>query len=161
MSYTLEKPYTQKQKNDFIVEYNHNFALIIVENERGLFALEPNEIFLNGEIVIDENYEAKVKAREREMLDRLSLTKADFWIALLDKGITKSMVREKLDLIPDENLREKTIIRFDDAEKYWRGDPSMNVLGQMFGIEPEDLDYLFQNGKLPDKNLPKDGDINE
>ena len=161
MSYILEKPYTQKQRNDFIVEYNHNLALKIVENENALFALEPNEIFIDGEIIVDENYEAKVKARERELLNKLTMTKADFWIALIDKGITKSMVREKLNLIPDETLRAKTIIRFDDAEKYWRGDPSMDILGNMFEITPEDLDYLFQNGKLPDEILQVGGSINE
>ena len=161
MSYKLEKPYTQQQRNDFIVKYNHNLALKIEETDEALYALENNEILLDGKPIYDPDFEEKQRIEQRTILNRLTLTKADFWIALLDRNITKSMVREKLILIPDEKLREKTLIRFDDAEKYWRGDESMDIVAGMFGIEPEELDYLFQNGHLPEELLQKGADINE
>lgn len=91
----------------------------------------------------------EIKQKERQRLDALNLTKADFWIALLEKDITKEMVKEKINLIPDEKLKAKTLIRLDEADHFWRGDASMNIIGGMFGIMPEDLDYLFENGELP------------
>ena len=88
---------------------------------------------------------------KRERINSLNLTKADFWIALLDGGITKDMVKEKIQLIPDEILKIKTLIRLDEADHFWRGDASMDVIGAMFGITSDDLDYLFENKALPSK----------
>lgn len=59
MSYKLEKPYSDEQRADFIVDYNHQQGLKIEETEGALFALEANEIFIDGEIQIDPDYEAK------------------------------------------------------------------------------------------------------
>ena len=53
MSYELEKPYTDEQRADFIVEYNHNQGLRIEETDLYLFALEANEIMGEKEIEID------------------------------------------------------------------------------------------------------------
>lgn len=39
----LKKPYTQKERMDFIVEYNHNQGLIISENEEYIFAYVKTE----------------------------------------------------------------------------------------------------------------------
>jgi hypothetical protein len=38
--YELKKPYTNKQRCDFIVKYNHNQGLLIKETEEGLVAYE-------------------------------------------------------------------------------------------------------------------------
>lgn len=59
MSYKLLKPYTQQEKNDFIVEHNHNKSLKIEETSIALYALLPNEIMVNGEPTADPDYEAK------------------------------------------------------------------------------------------------------
>ena len=70
MSYEIKKPITEKQKVDFIVEYNHNQGLKIEEGTdtyeddeltfKGdfLFALEPNEIMETVEnfLVREEGY---------------------------------------------------------------------------------------------------------
>ena len=65
MSYKLKKPYSDEQKADFIIEYNHNQNLTIEEGtdtyEHGdltfkgdfLFALEKNEIMSIVESEID------------------------------------------------------------------------------------------------------------
>ena len=109
----------------------------------------------NEAIILDPNYEEKQKQKRQEELNNLNLTKADFWIALLDRDITKAMVKDKINLIQDEKLKAKTLIRLDDADHFWRGDPSMDIIGAMFGITPEDLNYLFTNKSLPE------GEINE
>lgn len=131
----LNKPYTEEQRANFIVQQNHNNGYEIKETETALEAWGYTE---------EEEQE-----QERERINALNLTKADFWIALLDRDITKAMVKAKIELIPDETLKAKTLIRLDEADHFWRGDPSMDVIGAMFGITPSDLDYLFENKELP------------
>lgn len=102
------------------------------------------------EIITEDTEEIERRRQaEIERIKNLRMTKADFWIALLDKNITKEMVKEKINLIPDETLRTKTLIRIDDADNFWRGDLSMNTVGAMFGISSEELDYLFEHGEFP------------
>jgi len=59
MSYKLLKPYTQQEKNDFIVKYERNQGLKTEETSIALYALLPNEIMVNGEPTVDPDYEAK------------------------------------------------------------------------------------------------------
>ena len=136
---TLNKPYTEKQRADFIVENNHQYGYEIKETETALEAWG-----------LTEEEEAEKEAEEEaKRIANLNLTKADFWIALLDGGITKDMVKEKINLIPDETLKAKTLIRLDEADHFWRGDPSMDIIGAMFGLSPDDLTYLFEHKELP------------
>lgn len=59
MSYKLLKPYTQQEKNDFIVKYERNQGLKTEETSIALYALLPNEIMVNNEPTVDPDYEAK------------------------------------------------------------------------------------------------------
>ena len=136
---TLNKPYTEKQRADFIVENNHQYGYEIKETETALEAWG-----------LTEEEEAEKEAEEEaKRIANLNLTKADFWIALLDGGITKDMVKEKINLIPDETLKAKTLIRLDEADHFWRGDAAMDIIGAMFGLSPDDLTYLFEHKELP------------
>lgn len=56
MSYKLEKPYTNYQYADFIVEHNNKR---IEETETALYALEANEMIQNGVTILNPNYEAE------------------------------------------------------------------------------------------------------
>ena len=136
---TLNKPFTDKQRADFIVENNHQYGYEIKETETALEAWG-----------LTEEEEAEKEAEEEaKRIANLNLTKADFWIALLDGGITKDMVKEKINLIPDETLKAKTLIRLDEADHFWRGDAAMDIIGAMFGLSPDDLTYLFEHKELP------------
>lgn len=132
---TLNKPFTVNQKMDFIVKQNHQNGYEIKETKAALEAWGYTE--------------EEKQQQERERINALNLTKADFWIALLDRNITKAMVKAKIELIPDETLKAKTLIRLDEADHFWRGDPSMDIIGAMFDITPADLNYLFENKALP------------
>lgn len=77
MSYKIEKPCTDAQRADFIVEYNHRQNLRIEETEDAIFALLDNEVFENGVPKINENYE-KEKTAERR-----SLFQKDFFLTSL------------------------------------------------------------------------------
>lgn len=57
MAYVLKKPYiNEAEKYDFIVKYNHAMQLLIEEDDYALYALEPNEMFVDGEVIINHNY---------------------------------------------------------------------------------------------------------
>lgn len=68
MSYTLNKPYTDIQRADFIVEYNHRQGLKIEETTSAIYALEAWEL-LDGDTVID-NTEAYNDAQAQQRQEK-------------------------------------------------------------------------------------------
>lgn len=140
MYYTIQNNSVLTSENRDVLMRFYNEALELpADYEQGKY------IAVDGELVLNPNWEQEQQRR----IAQLNLTKADFWIALLDRNITKAMVKEKIELIQDETLKAKTLIRIDEADHFWRGDASMDVIGAMFGLTPDDLNYLFENGELP------------
>lgn len=110
----------------------------------------------DGEKVIENpNYETDKQARLREELDRLTLTPADVERALykakgMDFEDLKTLIAEK---IPNIDLKGLAI-EFR-AKDFYRGATAnhlrlFDVVGQLLGYTPDDMDYLFQNGELPE-----------
>lgn len=128
----LNKPYTEKERIDFIVEQNHQKGYEIKESETALEAWG---------YTTDE-----LAQKERQRLDLLNLTKADVLLALYhDKGITPDDIKEMLkDNVP-------ALIKFDYASTYYRGDAVVNTLGLALGYTTEEMDYLFENKTFPPK----------
>lgn len=87
MSYKLEKPYTDEDYANFVVEHNHNNGRMIEESETAVYALEPNEIMLDGEPVINPNYELELK--EMELKTRISKIKHE--LAEIDRKRIRAM----------------------------------------------------------------------
>ena len=83
---------------------------------------------------------------ERQRLDMLNLTKADVLLALYeDKGLTPDDIKAMIkDNIP-------ALIKFDYASSYYRGDEVVNTLGLALGYTVEEMDYLFEHKKFPEK----------
>ena len=91
MSYKLEQPYTDIEKADFIVEYNHKKNLKIVENNNTIFALEANEIMgTDGKPIINPNYETELAQKEAERISKLTCTKRNFALMLQKLGVSYS-----------------------------------------------------------------------
>lgn len=158
MSYKLNKPFTDKQRADFIVEYNHNLRLTINETSTALYALEAFEKLVDDEVVDNTvEYQQQQAQKERQRLDLLNLTKADVLLALYeDKGITPEDIKTMLkDNVP-------ALIKFDYASSYYRGDEVVNALGLALGYTTEEMDYLFENKTFPPKPVepvePADAD---
>lgn len=150
MSYKLQKPYKNKQKFDFIVNYNHRKGLKIEETKEALFALEPNEIMENDVPVIDPDYEEKRKLAEKERIARLPLTKREVFLALYKaKSITPEQIKAQI-------TEPEALIEFEYANEYFRGNPLIDLIGAKLGYTSDDLDYLFINKELPEK--PVNGD---
>ena len=145
---------------DTIFNFNSNIELMLANGFKPVVEVEkPDYPYIltyedEGDYIteVTTKDEAEIERRRQAEIERiknLKMTKADFWIALLDKNVTKQMVKDKINLIPDELLRTKTLIRLDDADNFWRGDPSMDIVGAMFNISPEELNYLFEHKEFP------------
>lgn len=81
MAYKLEKPYTDFERADFIVEYNHKRGMLIEETEDGtLYALEKNEIMVNGVAEINPNYEEELSAQRENLFNREFFQTSLGWI---------------------------------------------------------------------------------
>lgn len=99
--------------------------------------------FLDGEIVIDEEYDLKQEAKRQEKLAKLKLTKREVFLALYkDKGITPAQIKAQ---IPSD----EALIEFEYANEYYRGNPLIDMVGNLLGYTKEQLDYLFEHKELP------------
>ena len=99
----------------------------------------------NEKLIINPNYDEDKKAQEREKILRLSLTKREVFLALYAaKGITPEQVRGSI-------TDTAALIEFDYATEYYRGNPLIDAIGSQLGYTTEDLDYLFINKVLPEK----------
>ena len=152
MGYKLEQLYTNKERADFIVEYNHKMGLQIEETSSAIYALEPWEyIDEQGEIAQDkESWEKEQAQKERERIAQLSLTKREVFLALYkDKGITPEQIKAQIQ-------SPQALIEFEYANDYFRGNPLIDLIGQTLGYTSADLDYLFENKELPEINEEKE-----
>lgn len=145
MSYKLKKPYTEKQKMDFIVQYNHNQGLRLEESETALYALEEWEL-LEGDEVIDntEAYEAEQAAKEAERVSKLTCTKRVFALMLQELGITYTMLKQLI------ATNEQAQLEWDLCVELERQNPLLDVMALQLGITSEQLDGLFKyaNGEI-------------
>lgn len=144
MSYKLEKPYTNKQKADFIVEYNHKLGLKIEEFEGNVFALEKNELLQNGHIIINPNYEKELEQKEKERISKLTCTKRNFALMLQKLGITYTQLK---DLI---SKNEQALMEWDLCVELERSNPLLDKMAAELDIMPETLDKMFKyaNGEI-------------
>ncbi len=79
----------------------------------------------------------------RKRLNKLSLTKREVFLPLYKaKGITPEQVRASI-------TDTEALIEFDYATEYYRGNPLIDTIGAQLGYTSDDLDYLFENKKLP------------
>ena len=128
----LIKPYTDKERMDFIVEQNHKNGYEIRETETALEARGYTE--------------EEIKKQERKRLDNLSMTRGDVFEALiLARGLGKAQIRamiEKAEL--DDITKALYLNRFDEALDFYRGFPVFNMLGKKLGVTPKQLDDFFE-----------------
>ena len=129
---TLQKPYTDKQRIDFVVEQNHQKGYEIKETETSIEAWGYTE--------------EEIKKQERKRLDNLSMTRGDVFEALiLAKGLTKPQIRAMIEQAELDTVTKALYLnRFDEALEFYRGYPIFDMLGQVLGITGEMLDKFFE-----------------
>ena len=67
MSYKLDKPYTDEEYANFVVEHNHNNGRTIEETETAVYALEANEMMSWQEV--EEEIQVEVEPAEYETVE--------------------------------------------------------------------------------------------
>lgn len=127
----LNKPYTENERLNFIVQQNHKQGYEIKETDKALEAWGYTE--------------EEIEEQKREQINSLSLTKREVFLALYkDKGITPEAIRAQI-------TDPVALIEFDYANDYFRGNPLIEQIGLALGYTTEELDYLFENGELPER----------
>lgn len=116
------------------------FRTIEVEEEKKVGSHK--ETIVTKGLVLNPDFENEEQAKERDRLNHLSLTKREVFLALYrDKGLTPEMIRSQI-------KDPEALIEFDYANEYFRGNPLIEKIGLMLGYTTEQLDNLFENGKL-------------
>ena len=124
--------YTDKQRQDFIVTYNHNQGYEIKETETSIEAW---------------GYTDEEKEREeRKRLDGLKMTRGDVFEALiLARGLTKPQIRAMIENAElDAMTKALYLNRFDEALDFYRGFPVFDMLGKELGVTPKQLNDFFE-----------------
>ena len=149
---TLQKPYKENERMDFIVQYNHQLGYTIEETETELQALGYTE--------------EELAQAERERIAHLSLTRGDvFRGLLLARGVTRLQLRGMIEANEQltEVQKEMALIDFDEALNFYRGNALIDTVGLALGIEPAQLDCFFETNDytclLPP--VPEDETIEE
>ena len=120
----LQKPYTDEERCNFIVEYNHQQGFEIRETETELQAWGYTE---------EEEQE-----QEKERIKMLSCTKRDFALMLQELGVTYSQLKA---LIASS---EQAQLEWDLCERLYRFNPLLDVMAGQLGITSEQLDTIFK-----------------
>jgi hypothetical protein len=144
MSYILEKPFTNIERLNFIVKYNHNKGLTIKETALALYALEANEIMQDGEPIVNPDYEKEQEEKRKEHIQALTCTKRDFALILQKFGITYSQLKELI------STNEKAQLEWDLCTGLLRSNPLIDLMASQLNITSEQLDnlFLYANGEL-------------
>ena len=143
-----------------------NNGLLIAENRQALERFYDNVlelpedyeqgkyIVVEGELVLNPDWEEEKKREERERLDGLTLTPADVERALykakaMDFEDLKALIVERIPAIDIKALS----IEFR-AKNFYRGAEASGMrlfdgVGALLGYSSEDMDYLFEHKQLP------------
>lgn len=145
MSYKLEQPYTDKQRADFIVLHNHQNGRKIEEGVNGeLFALEPYEKLVDGEVIDNtQEYEQEQARKEAERIAMLNLTATD-----VERAIYKAKGLDFNDVISLVEKQKATIdikaLQIElKANNFYRGNPYIDAVGTILRFTKEQLDKFF------------------
>lgn len=132
----LNKPYTENEKINFIIQYNHRLGCVIEETENSLQAWEYTK--------------EEKKEMEKERIRMLKLTRGDVFRGLLQaKHITKQQIRAIIEKMPEtteEEIFKKQLafIDFDDALEFYRGNPLIDEVGKQLGLTTKQLNNFFE-----------------
>ena len=109
---TLQKPYTENERMNFIVQYNHSMGYKIVETETELQALGYTE--------------EEITLQEKERIQELSMTRSDFFDGtIMAWGIGQDelfiLIQNLLETLPIEVVKKMIAINnFRNALNFYR-----------------------------------------
>lgn len=127
----LKKPYTEAQRTDFVVAYNHQLGYTINETETELQALGYTQ--------------EELELQERERIAKLFLTGAD-----VERGIYQAKGMDFDDILafvmanPPAGLDVKALRIELKANHFYRGSEYVSKVGALLGFTEKMLDDFFQ-----------------
>ena len=107
--------------------------------------VEEGYVIYDFELMTVEEMEEKQAQKERERLDKLSMTRGDVFEALiLAKGLGKAQIRSMIEQAELDTVTKALYLnRFDEALEFYRGYPIFDMLGEALDITPSMLDRFF------------------
>lgn len=120
----LDKPYTEEQRINFIVEQNHNKGYEIKETETAL------EVWGYTEEEKEE--------QEKERISHLKCTKRVLALMLQELGVTYTALKELI------ASNEQAQLEWDLCVELERSNPLLDIMGAKLGISHEQLDQMFK-----------------
>ena len=108
--------------------------------------VEEGYVIYDFELMTVEEMEAKETQKERERLDKLSMTRGDVFEALiLARGLTKPQIRAMIEQAELDDITKALYLnRFDEALDFYRGFPVFDMLGKKLDVTPKQLDDFFE-----------------
>lgn len=120
----LEKPYSQEEYINFVIQYNRKLGCVIDFRENDIVALKETD--------------EELSQREKERIAMLKMTPRDFLLAVVDMGIDYSKIKELMASNPQVE------IELQYCNNVYRGNPLLDQLCGNFGVTVEQLDELFK-----------------
>ncbi|MBR1754011.1 hypothetical protein IJ732_04165 [bacterium] len=130
---TLQKPYDEIQRLEFIVENNHNQGYELRETDEELQAW--------GYTVEELNQQ------EAERVNNLKITKREFALCLQKMGITYVMLKELI------AANEQAQLEWDLCVELQRSNPLLDKMAGQLGLSSEQLDLIFKKLNGDNTNL--------
>ena len=165
--------YTEKQKQDFIVTYNHNLGYEIEEYTTTETKQEEVENTDTGELelveyeIVTKNIEAwgyteeELAQQQAERVAKLNLTGADVERGIYQaKGMDFDDIVAMVTQLQPEGLDVKALKIELKANHFYRGNPYVNAVGALLGFTSEQLDNFFETNDYT-VLLPIDEVIND
>ena len=123
-------------------------TIAIMPQYQGLEIKEVEEgyVIYDFELMTVEEMEEKQAKKERERLDKLSMTRGDVFEALiLARGLTKPQIRAMIGQAELDTMTKALYLnRFDEALSFFRGHPVFDFIGNMLNITSTQMDDFFE-----------------
>ena len=132
----LLKPYTENERMDFIVEYNHNLRYVIEETETELQALGHTK--------------EELAEQEKARIAKLKCTKRIFALLLQEVGISYlTVLKPLIESNPQAQLEWELCVELE------RSNSLLDIMAAQLMITPEHLDLIFRyaNGEVTEEEF--------
>lgn len=145
--------------------------------EKDIQELPEGYVIENFEFMTVEEQKQRQQAKERERIAMISLTAADVERAIYkakgmdfediitlveqsnsvdEQNVTNSSALQPFNLSTPIDIKALKIEL--KANNFYRGNPYVDIVGNLLGYTSEDLDYLFENKVLPEKIVEVEND---
>ena len=137
---TLKQPYTEEERLEFVVEYNHNLGYTIEETETELQALAYTD--------------KEIAEQEHERIQELSMTRSDFFDGTIQAwGVGQDellvLIQTLLATMPIEDVKKLIAINnFKNALNFYRKHDLFKILVGMPIQLAENIQLVIENEQL-------------